>query len=68
MKMWNYKELRDKNSDELLDLLSDYLGLKNDIINIIENDKKSEEYYYKEFLMYYDINITKIKNELEIHS
>lgn len=66
--MWNYKELRDKNSDELLDLLSDYLGLKNDIINIIENDKKSEEYYYKEFLMYYDINITKIKNELEIHS
>lgn len=68
MKIWNYKELKEKNSDELLDLLSDYLDLRKDIINIMENDKESEEHYIKEFLMYYDINIIKIKNELEIYS
>lgn len=63
MKIWNYKELREKNSDELLDLLSDYLNLRKDLIDIMENNKVEQE-----LLMHYDINIIKIKNELEIHS
>jgi len=68
MKIWNYKELREKDVDELLDLLSGYLELQKDVIKIMKEDHESEEFYYKEFLMYYVINITKIKNELVLYS
>ena len=47
-------------------LLNDYLFLKKDIISIMEKDLELEDFYYKEFLMYYDININKIKNELSL--
>ena len=63
-----YKELRSKSVDELLDLLSIYLKRKKDVNLLIKQDPKNEPFYIKEYLYYYELNIRKIKNELEVKS
>jgi len=67
MKVYFYDELREKTIDELLDLLYVYDYLKKDIWELIkdEKDKDSKEYYIQQNLYFYQLNITKIKNELE---
>jgi hypothetical protein len=68
MKIYCYKELRTKNIDELLDLLSVYSKLKKDINSIMKSDPKNESFYIEEHLYFYELNIRKIKNELELKS
>jgi Lhr-like helicase len=68
MRIYCYKELRSKDIDELLDLLSVYIELKKDIYSIIKKDPENEDFYKREHLYYYELNIRKIKNELEIKS
>jgi len=64
MKIYCYKELRQKNVDELLDLLSTYTELETDIYNIIKLDPEGEKFYIKELLYFYELNKLKIRNEL----
>jgi len=68
MRIWTYKELREQTTDELLDLLTNYLVLKEDLMKLIENDNESIIFYNKEHLVNYDMNIGKIKNELVVRS
>jgi hypothetical protein len=64
MKVYCCKELKNKNKDSLLDLLSDYIILKKEINHLIEIDPNNEDFYINELLYYYELNIRKIKNEL----
>jgi len=64
MQFLTYRELREKSVDELLDLLSNYLDLQSDILKLMEFDNDSSDFYYKNHLVYYELNIGKIKNEL----
>lgn len=66
MKIYCYKELRQKSVDQLLDLLSTYIKLKKEINEIIKCDSNNEDFYVSEHLYYYELNIRKIKNELEV--
>ena len=68
MKIYCYKELRSKTIDQLLDLLSTYIKLKKEINTIIKKDPLNESLYIEEHLYYYELNIRKIKNELEVQS
>lgn len=68
MKIYCYKELRTKNIDELLDLLSLYVKLKREINGIIKSDPENEPFYIEGHLYFYELNIRKIKNELELKS
>jgi len=68
LKIHCYKELRKKSINELLDLLSSYLELQYDMEDIIKMDPDNEKMYLNEHLYYYELNIRKIKNELEIRS
>ena len=68
MKIYYYKELRKKSIDELLDLLSLYIKLENEICFIIKEDPSNENLYIENNLYFYELNILKIKNELEIKS
>jgi len=68
MKIYCYKELRCKTTDQLLDLLSIYIKLKKEINSIIKKDPVNETFYIEEHLYYYELNIRKIKNELEVKS
>jgi len=67
MKVYCYKELRKKSIDQL-DLLSLYVKLKNEIDFIINEDPENEDFYIEEHLYFYELNIRKIKNELEVKS
>lgn len=66
MKIYCYKELRRKNINELLDLLSSYIDLRYDIETLIVKDPKKRKLYLNDHLYYYELNIMKIKNELEV--
>lgn len=68
MRLLTYKELRECTTDELLDLLSDYLYLKRDIINIMDKDDESVDFYKNENLVNYELNIRKIENELVVRA
>ena len=68
MRIWTYKELRENTTDELLDILSDYLYLRKDVNNLIDKDKERELFYDKEHLVNYEMNIRKIENELSVRS
>lgn len=68
MRIWTYKELREETTDGLLDLLSNYLFLKKDASKLIKKDNDSVEFYNKEFIVNYDMNIRKIENELVVRS
>lgn len=64
MKIYCCKELKTKTIDELLDLLSLYIVLENDICNIMNNDIQNEKYYIENYLYFYELNIRKIKCQL----
>ncbi len=68
MKIWTYRDLRGKTTDELLDLLSNYLYLRSDILKLISVDIETSEFYNKEHIINYDLNIRKIQNELIVRS
>jgi len=68
MQIWTYKELRENTTDELLDLLSNYLYLRKNINVLVEKDKESELFYNREHLVNYEMNIRKIENELSVRS
>ena len=68
MKIYCYKELKHFTIDQLLDLLSTYVKLKKEINVIINKDPKNEQFYIEEHLYYYELNIRKIKHELELKS
>lgn len=68
MKIWTYRNLREKTTDELLDLLSNYLYLQTDILKLISVDVESSKFYNKEHLVNYELNIRKIQNELVVKS
>lgn len=61
MKIYSYKELRERNTDELLDLLSKYLNVRLDLqkIDDISENKK---------IVNCEMNIRKIENELMVRS
>lgn len=65
MKVYFYDELLKKSNDELLDLLSSYIFLRNDICNIITYDPDNKELYTENYVYFYILNITKIKNVLK---
>ena len=66
MKIYCYKELRSKSLNELLDMLSSYMGMKNDVEGLINHDPQKKKFYIDNNLYYYELNIRKIKNELEV--
>lgn len=68
MRIWTYKELRVQTIDELLDLLSNYLFLRKDIDKLINIDNDNIDFYKKEHIVNYDMNIRKIQNELSVRS
>lgn len=68
MRIWTYKELREETTDGLLDILSNYLYLKKDLNTLMKVDKSFIDFYNKEFLVNYDLNIRKIENELVVRS
>lgn len=68
MKIYCCKELRIKNINELLDLLSSYLKLEKGICKIIKKDPELESFYISNYLYFYELNIRKIKNELSAKS
>ena len=64
MKIYCCKELKTKSINELLDLLSSYIVLENDICNIMQKDSENEKYYIDNYLYFYELNIRKIKCQL----
>lgn len=70
MKVYFYEELREMSIDELLELLYIYNYLRKDIWELIlgEYDKDNKEYYIQQNLYFYQLNIIKIKNELEVRT
>jgi len=68
MQIWTYKELREQTTNGLLELLTDYLELKNNLLKLIKKDNESVVFYNKEHIVNYDMNIRKIKNELVVRS
>lgn len=64
MKVYFWNELEEKNSDELLDLLFNYL--RDDMINIIKEDSENIESYINDYMFFYNLNIKKIKHTLTI--
>ena len=65
MKVYFFDELMVMSKDELLDLLSNYLKLRDDICKIINNDLDMKEHYIQQYLYFYLLNISKIKKTLE---
>jgi hypothetical protein len=61
MKIYSYKELREKNTDGLLDLLSKYLNIRIDLQQIDDISKN------KKFVDC-EMNIRKIENELMVRA
>lgn len=70
MKVYYYDELREMTIDDLLDLLSTYTYLKNDIYKLIKEtkDKDDRDYYAQNNLFFYVLNSNKIKQELTIRT
>lgn len=66
MKVYFQNELEEKNSDELLDLLFNYIYLRDDMINIIKEDSENIESYINDYMFFYNLNIKKIKHTLTI--
>jgi len=66
MKVYCCKELKTMSIDELLELLFIYNNLKKSIYDIMEYDPENEKSYIDNNLYYYELNVMKIKNELEV--
>ena len=65
MKVYFFDELMEMSKDQLLDLLSNYIKLRDDICLIINNDLDMREYYIQQYLYFYLLNISKIKTTLK---
>lgn len=65
MKVYFFEELMDMSVNQLLDLLSSYIKLRDDIFILIKNEPDMKEFYIENNLYFYLLNITKIKNTLE---
>jgi len=61
MKVYFFNELMEMSNDQLLDLLSNYIKLRNDMCIIMKNDSDLKEYYIQQYLYFYLLNISKIK-------
>jgi hypothetical protein len=68
MKIWTYRELREETTDELLDMLSNYLHLRKNLESTIKACNETICFYNKELIVNYDLNIRKIQNELVVKS
>jgi hypothetical protein len=61
MKVYFFDELMEMHKDQLLDLLSNYIKLRDDICIIMKDDSNLKEYYIQQYLYFYLLNISKIK-------
>lgn len=64
MKVYYFDELMNKTNDQLLDLLSDYINLRNDTCNLMKEDPNMKQFYIENNLYFYLLNIAKIKSTL----
>ena len=64
MKVYSYKELREKSVDDLLDLLSSFNKEKKETYLLIKSDPCNEKFYIENHLYFQELNIRKVKNEL----
>ena len=64
MKVYFFDELMSKTNDQLLDLLLEYINLRNDICNLMKDDINMKEFYIENNLYFYLLNIAKIKSTL----
>lgn len=64
MKVYFFEELMEKSVDQLLDLLSDYIDLRNDACVLMKLEPDMREYYIENILYFYLLNIAKIKSTL----
>jgi len=64
MKVYFFDELMEMHKDQLLDLLSNYIKLRDDICIIMKDDSNLKEYYIQQYLYFYLLNISKIKLKL----
>ena len=65
MKVYFFDELMEMSKDQLLDLLSNYIKLRDDICIIMKNDSDMKEHYIQQYLYFYLLNISKIKITLK---
>jgi len=65
MKVYFFDELMNMSGDQLLDLLSNYMDLRDDMCKIMGNDLDMREHYIQQYLYFYLLNISKIKTTLK---
>ena len=68
MKVYFFDELMNMSEDQLLDLLSNYMKLRDDMCRIMKDDLDMKEHYIQQYLYFYLLNISKIKKTLESKS
>lgn len=64
MKVYFFDELMNKTIDQLLDLLSDYINLRDETCYLIKEDPDMKNFYIENNLYFYLLNIAKIKSTL----
>lgn len=65
MKVYFFEELYEKTIDDLLELLSNYIFLRNDMMDIMKYDPDNKDLYIESYLYLYLLNIVKIKEVLK---
>ncbi|MCK9415992.1 hypothetical protein M0Q97_04960 [Candidatus Dojkabacteria bacterium] len=65
MKVYFFEELYEKSVNDLLELLSNYVYLRNDMCDIMKYDPDNKDLYIESYLHLYLLNITKIKEVLK---
>ena len=53
MKVYFFDELMNMSGDQLLDLLSNYMDLRDDMCKIMGNDLDMREHYIQQYLYFY---------------
>jgi hypothetical protein len=66
MKVYYFDELMNMSVNQLLDLLSMYIKLRDDIFMLMKAEPEMREFYIENNIYFYLLNITKIKNTLEV--
>ena len=64
MKVYFFEELMNKTNDQLLDLLSNYINLRNETFYLMKEDPNMKDFYIENNLYFYLLNIAKIKSTL----
>jgi hypothetical protein len=64
MKVYFFDELISKTNDQLLDLLSDYIKLRNETCDLMKDEPEMKDFYIENHLYFYLLNIAKIKSTL----